>query len=108
MIAAFALFLAVGAPAAAEAVPPAQDDIVVIARQLAAVSVWLAPDAKGQLSCGMNMSSGDVALDEKLCKAAAQCWKKGATAAPDMKNCIETRKPTLLKELSDNRHQDHL
>jgi hypothetical protein len=76
-----------------------EEEILVVARQLPSTSVWLSRNQAGKLVCGMNQSSGSRRMDERLCKAAAHCLKHGNAQPPQMRACIDARKPQLLDAL---------
>jgi len=75
---------------------PADDEIVVLGRRLAATQVIVGRDAQGKFTCGLSQSSGNGKLDAALCKAAATCVRKGAGDQAGVTACIEARKPALL------------
>ena len=91
------------AQAAAPSAAMPDDEITVMAHRLDSISVWLARGADGKLACGMNRSSGDAKVDAGLCKTAARCTRQGAAAPDAMKNCIDTIKPSLLRDFAANR-----
>lgn len=89
--------LALGAlvtlPAAAQ---PGEEEIVVLGRRLAGISVTMARNPAGKLECSISQSSGSARLDEQLCRTAAKCVKTGAA---DVAACVDARKPALLADL---------
>lgn len=85
------------APAATEPVPTT-DEIVVIARRFDALSVGIGRDAKGRYFCNLSDTSGSRALDARLCKATAQCVRKGATGDGAVKACIAKQKRSVLAD----------
>jgi hypothetical protein len=90
-----ALFLLV----AAQQLPESpENEIVVVGKRLASISVSVARDAKGKFGCSLSQSSGSGSVDAQLCKAAAKCAKQGALTQDAMRGCIEARKPAILEE----------
>jgi len=92
--------LALLALAQAAAPAAAEEEITVMGRRMAALSVILGRDAKGKLACNLSESSGDGAIDAELCKTAASCFKQGAVVAEPMHACIEARKPAILEQFA--------
>lgn len=78
---------------------PPEDDIVVIGRRLAGISVMVGRDAKGRYTCDLSASTGNARLDERLCKTAATCVRKGAASKEAVSACIDERKPALLDQV---------
>jgi hypothetical protein len=74
-----------------------EDEIVVIARKLGAVSVSVGKDARGKFTCQLDQSTGRASLDADLCKTAAKCVRKGAGTHDAVEACVEARKPELLE-----------
>lgn len=95
-----ALLALLQAGPAAVASGAAEEEITVMGRRLAALSVILGRDARGKLACNLSASSGDNSVDAQLCKTAAACFKQGAVAAEPMRGCIEARKPTILEDFA--------
>lgn len=77
---------------------PADDEIVVIARRFEQAAVIVGKDAKGRFTCNLTASSGNSRLDERLCRTAANCVKKGAADEMSVRSCIERRKPGLFAQ----------
>lgn len=71
------------------------NEIVVVGRKLAAISVTVAKDARGRLSCSLSETSGNGRIDAQLCRTATQCVRKGTS---DVKACVDRRKPALLED----------
>ena len=94
MIVALLLAAAVAAPA------PAEDEIVIIARKVDSVAITLGRDGEGHTTCGISKSSGDLAIDEKLCLIAAKCVKPGPVDEAAVHSCVEARKPKLVAALA--------
>jgi hypothetical protein len=76
--------------------PSAEDEILVIGRRFEQASATVSRDAQGRYSCSMTVTSGNVKLDERLCRAAAKCVMKGASNSDGVKTCINRQKPKLL------------
>jgi len=92
-----ALFLLVAAQQLPE---PPENEIVVVGKRLASISVNVARDAQGKFGCSLSQSSGSASVDGQLCKAAAKCAKQGALSQDAMRSCIEARKPAILEDFS--------
>lgn len=76
-----------------------EDEITVIGRRLAAISVMVGRDAKGRYTCDLSASTGNARLDARLCKTASTCVRKGATSQDAVRTCIDARKPVLLEQV---------
>ena len=96
MTLALSLMLAAGA-ARADAAEEAE--ILVLARKLDSVSLSVARDEKGRLSCAPVQSTGLVKLDAKLCEATAKCVRKGEVTNDAVKACVTKAKPALMADL---------
>ena len=92
------IMLAVLAAAQVAAAPAAEDEIVVIGRRFAQTAVIVGKDARGRLTCDLTASSGNVRLDERLCRTASKCVIKGATDNAVVKACIDRKKPDLFAD----------
>ena len=90
--------LAVLALAALQAPADPEQEILVVARQLPSVSVWMSRNSAGKYVCGMNQSSGSRRMDDRLCRAAALCLKQRQDTPVLMRACIDARKPELLDQ----------
>lgn len=96
MIVALLLAAAVAAPASVVS----EDEIVIIARKVDSVAITLGRDGEGHTTCGISKSSGDLAIDEKLCLIAAKCVKPGPIDEAAVHSCVEARKPKLVAALA--------
>ena len=76
--------------------PPVEDEIVVIGRRFAQMSVIVGKDARGRFKCDLTASSGNPRLDERLCRTASKCVIKGASDNATVKACIDRKKPGLF------------
>ena len=105
MIGALILLAAQAAPVAeASAPPPAEaDPIVVIGRRLQAITVSVGQGPDGKWYCGMEETTGRLALDEKLCKAVTKCVRKGALDDASIHACVSGTKKRLMRELERER-----
>lgn len=84
----------------------AEDEIVVLGRRLDAIAVFVGKDSVGRFTCDLSGSSGNPAVDGKLCRVAAKCVRKGAADGPAVKSCIDRRKPALLEEFRRERQRN--
>jgi hypothetical protein len=87
------------------ALPAVEDEIVVIGRRLEQASVNVSKDKQGRFYCSMSVSSGNVKLDETLCRAAAKCVMKGASNSDAVRACIDKKKPKLLAQFLKERQR---
>jgi hypothetical protein len=85
------------------AVPAVEDEIVVIGRRLEQASVNVSKDKQGRFYCSMSVTSGNVKLDERLCRAASKCVMKGASNSDAVRVCIDRKKPKLLAQFIKER-----
>jgi hypothetical protein len=86
--------------AAATAVPATDDELVVIARKVDSITLNLGRDAEGHTTCGVSRSSGDVAIDAKLCTIAAKCIKPGPIDEAAVHACVDGKKRKLVAALA--------
>ncbi len=77
-----------------------ENEIVVVGKRLAGISVNVSRGADGKFGCSLSQSSGSASVDGQLCKAAAKCAKQGALSQDAMRGCIEARKPAILEDFS--------
>ncbi len=96
-IAAFALLAAL--PQDAPLVPMTEQEILVVGQRLNSLAVNVGRDAKGRWYCGLTESTGYPKLDDRLCRAATRCVRKGTTDVAGVNACIAKAKPGLLAEL---------
>jgi len=86
---------------AAQQLPePPENEIVVVGKRLAGISVNVTRGADGKFGCSLSQSSGSASVDGQLCKAAAKCAKQGVLDQDAMRGCIEARKPAILEDFS--------
>jgi hypothetical protein len=85
------------------AAPVVEDEILVIGRRLEQATVNVSKDKQGRFYCSMDVSSGNVKLDERLCRAAAKCVMKGASTSDAVRACIDKKKPKLLAQFIKER-----
>lgn len=90
LLAAVALAQVTGAPAPA-------DEISVIGRRFDQMSATVRRDGQGRYTCNLSATSGDLRLDERLCKAATACVRKGALDKAQVTACIERKKPSIFE-----------
>lgn len=95
------LLAATAAPAEQPAAPlPGEDEeILVIAHRLDAVTLNIRRDDRGRMSCATIESSGEPELDGKLCKAAVGCIRKEGWAEDAIRKCVADSKPALLADM---------
>lgn len=89
------------------AAPPAEDEIVVIARNFARVKVNIGFDRQHHMHCSLSGTSGNLNLDEKLCRATAKCVRKVGTDSPAIRQCVEDKKPKLLADFRKEWQRSH-
>ncbi|MBU0556006.1 MAG: hypothetical protein KKD64_16645 [Alphaproteobacteria bacterium] len=74
---------------------------VVITAQLARMQIALGRDPQGRVTCATTISSGDLALDEAICKRAARCMKKKPQPAEVLSACVDKQKATFQRLIAE-------
>ncbi len=105
IVSALLLFAAQTADTPAEPVYT-EEEIVVIGQRLRGISVNVGRDAQGSFYCNLSDTTGYPRLDEKLCKATTKCVRKGNIEDAAVKQCLETRKSSLLKKIKRKMRKD--
>ncbi|WP_164118949.1 hypothetical protein [Sphingorhabdus sp. Alg239-R122] len=82
------------------------EEIVIIGRRMQGISVNVGRDPQGSYHCSLNGSTGYPRLDEKLCKATTKCVRKGNIEDAAVKQCLKTRKSSLLKKIKRKMRRD--
>ncbi|MBO9671596.1 MAG: hypothetical protein J7485_13895 [Sphingobium sp.] len=102
-ILALSLMLAAGAAPA----PPAEDEIVVIARKMRFIKVDIkAPTRNGHLvleRCRVSRSSGDAELDAVPCEVTQACMTSNPKTRKDLRICVEQRSQLRINEIAARR-----
>ena len=94
MLRASILTLALASATAAVAQTVAENEIVVTA-QVERVGLTLGHDADGRTTCGLTRSSGDVAIDNAMCRRASRCMKRGEVDRDRLEACVARQKKAL-------------
>lgn len=84
---------------AAPPVDAVEDEIVVIGQRMAALSVNVGRDPEGRYHCSLSDTTGNARLDDRLCRTATKCVRKGAASDESVKACIDKQKPKLIAQL---------
>ena len=79
--------------AVAQTVP---DDEIVVTAKVERLALTLGRDDQGRTTCGLSRSSGDVAIDEAMCRRASRCGKRGGIDRPALDACIAGQKKALV------------
>lgn len=72
-----------------------QEDIVVTA-QVGRIGVSLGRNDAGQTTCSLTRSSGNIAIDNALCKRASHCMKRGEPNRTALEACLVRQKKALI------------
>lgn len=91
------LLVSLALASAASAQTEADAEIVVIARKVAQVGITLGRDAEGRTTCGLTRSSGDVRIDDAMCRRASRCMKPKMTAQAEIDACIAKQRKALVR-----------
>ena len=92
-----ALLLSLQAAPAAQPEPEPIPEIVVLGR-LRSLQVTVGQDRKGNWNCSLSGSTGRPRLDDKFCRAATKCVRKGAKETGAIEKCIRKSRNGLVKQ----------
>ena len=90
------LVLVALASASVAAAQPVADGEIVVTAKVEQLSLTLGRDAAGRTTCGLSRSSGDVAIDEAMCRRASRCMKRGEIDRAALDICIAGQKKALV------------